>query len=306
MIEEPSPSVATDPPMAGPIPELDAMGVRYSMEYGPARSRFIRIFQIPWTPAQWVGVVHREGQWLGVCCGTISAIRDRIMSALADGGWVTPRDLEGIIELLKSHDGFEEWFAEGFTPDGDTLTNPLYMLARVWEVVKTRRWASWMDVPAKKNPNRRLENAAHNLEESLRMYGFVQMYHSSGDHPESLDGLDKEAQRKAEFLHHRDVNLTLSRVLPALREFTDTLKWKVLLPIQGFGIVRKSDREVVLDTRGGPAIYLDEAEAQRVIGFWCTNDQDNAPKPEDFEIRALEVSMEHGIKFVEGSRDGQG
>lgn len=293
--EEVPPSETPDPPMSGPLPELDALGVRYHMEYGPARARFVNNVCIPWTPAQWVGIVHREGEWLGVCCGTISAIRDCIMSLLANGGWASMRELAEIVELMKTHDGFMEWFDAGFTPDQDTLTNPLYLLVQVWNVVKDRRWASWMDVPAKRTPERRRETCAHTLENALRMYGYVQMFHSSGDHP------DEEAKRKAEFRHRQDETLTLSRVVPALREFTDSLKWKMCLPIEGVAIVRRDDREVILDTRGGPCIYLDEAEAREIIAFWCTNDQSHnepAPKAEDFELRRVTVSMNTGVEFV--------
>lgn len=292
--EVPAPT-PSDEPMSGPLPELDALGVRYHMEYGPARARFVDNVCIPWTPAQWVGVLHREGQWLGTCCGTISAIRDSLMQLLADGGWVSMRNLSEIIELMKTHDGFMDWFEPGFTPDGDTLTNPLYLLVQVWDVVKDRRWASWLDVPARKTPERRRETSARTLENALRMYGYIQMFHSSGEQP------DKEAQRRSEFRHQRDVQITLSRVVPALREFTESLKEKMVLPIEGVAIVRRDDREVVLDTRGGPAIYRDEAEANETIGFWCTNDQNHpepAPKPEDFELRPVTVSMNTGVEFV--------
>ena len=281
--------------MAGPLPELDALGVRYHMEYGPARARYVNNVCIPWTPAQWVGVLHREGQWLGICCGTISAIRDSLMQFLADGGWVSMRNLSEVIELMKTHDGFMEWFVPGFTPDRDTLTNPLYLLVQVWDVVKDRRWASWLDVPAKKSPKRQFESVAHTLENALRMYGYVEMFHSSGDHP------DKEADIKANFRHQRDVQIALSRVVPALREFTDSLKWKMCLPIEGVAIVRRDDREVVLDTRGGPCIYPNDAEANEIIAFWCTNDQGHrepAPKPEDFELRPVTVSMDTGVEFT--------
>ena len=288
---------ASDEPMSGPIPELDAMGVRYHMEYGPARSRFVNNVCIPWTPAQWVGILHREGEWLGTCCGTISAIRDNLMQLLADGGWVSMRNLSEVIDLMKTHDGFMEWFEPGFTPDEESLTNPLYLLVRVWNVVKDRRWASWMDLPPKLTPERRRETCGRTLENALRMYGYVQMFHSSGDHP------DKEAQRPALFRHQRDEQITLSRVVPALREFTESLKWKMCIPIEGVAIVRRDDREVVLDTRGGPAIYLDEAEANETIVFWCTNDQkgrddEPSPKPEDFELRPVTVSMNAGVEFV--------
>jgi hypothetical protein len=284
----------SDERMAGPLPELDALGVRYHMEYGAARARFVKAVCIPWSPSQWVGVLHREGQWLSTCCGTISAIRDRLMTILADGGWVSVEDLSGIISLMKAHDGFMDWFMSGFTPDPDTLTNPLYLLVQVWNVVKDRQWASWVDVPARKTPERLFKSSAHSLENALRMYGYFEMFHSSGDHP------DKEAQRRANFQHQRDVTLALSRVVPALVEFTESLKWKACLPLGGIAIVRRDDRDVVLDTRGGPAIYADENEANEVIAFWCTNDQNHpepAPKTEDFEIRPVTVSMNTGIEF---------
>lgn len=283
---------------SGPIPELDALGVPYHMEYGPARARFVRNFQIPWTPTQWVGVVHREGQWLGVCCGIISAIRDCLMSFLANGGWVTPRELEEVIGLLRTHDGFMEWFEAGFTPDPDTRTNPLYLLVRVWDAVKDRQWASWMDVP-ERDRKRSCETAARSLEDALRVYGYVEMFHSSTDH------LDEDAKRKANVRHQLDVSIALSRVIPALREFTDSLKWRTGLPIDGVAIVRKEDRGVVLDTRRGPCIYPDETEANKTVEFWCTNDQDNQghgpPKPEDFELRPVRVTLQKGIEFLDSS-----
>lgn len=289
----------TDEPMAGPIPELDALGVRYHMEYGAARARFINNIQIPWTAVQWVGVIHREGEWLGTCCGTISAIRDHLMSAMANGGWVSPSELQGIIDLLKSHDGFMDWFEPGFTPDDDTLTNPLYLLVRMWDAVKGRRWASWMDVPTAHSPERRQELSGHSLEKALRLYNIVEMFHSSGGYQDTEEG--RKAARRSQFSHNVQSQVAMARVLPALQAFTESLKWKALLPIQGFGLVRKSDREVVLDTVGGPAIYSTREEALEIIGFWCTNDQDKAPKADDFEIRPLEVSKEHGIKFMEES-----
>lgn len=285
----------SDEPMSGPLPELDALGVRYHMEYGPARARFVNNVCIPWTPAQWVGVIHREGQWLGTCCGTISAIRVRLMQLLAEGGWASMRNLSEIIELMKSHDGFMDWFESGFTPDKDTLTNPLYLLVQVWDVVKDRRWASWLDVPAKLTPERRQETCGRTLGKALSYYNMVRMFHV-GDYQ------DEAEKAKAQFRHNRDVTLALSRVVPALKEFRDSIHCRVLNPIEGVAIVRRNDRGVVLDTIGGPAIYQDEAEATKTIGYWCTNDQkiqgEEPPKTEDFELRRVMVTLHGGVEFV--------
>ena len=281
--------------MAGPISELDALGVKYHMHYGASRSHYVDKVCIPWSPAQWVGVLHREGQWLGACCGTISSIRDRLMQALADGGWVSMGDLASIIELMRSHDGFSDWFEDEFSPVEDNLADPLYLLARIWAVVKTRRWASWLDVPAKKTPERRVETSGRTLERALEYSNIVGMYHP-GDYE------DPAAMARAEFRHNRDVMTALARVIPALKLFTESLEGRIPQPIRGCAIVRKDDREVVLDTIGGPAIYQSEDEANEVLGYWCTNDQkrqeEDPPKREDFEVRPVQVSVDSGVAFT--------
>lgn len=296
-----SPSKTSDnEPMAGPLPELDALGVTYQMQWGPSRARYVDKVCIPWTPAQWVGVIHRDGQWLGSCCGIISAIRDNLMQLLADGGWASMEDFAKIIGLMKSHDGFMDWFEPDFVPTKDTLTDPLYLLVQVWNVVKDRRWASWMDVPAKLTPEHRRETVGVALEHALWSYNVTSMFHSLGD-PSDHDEAHKEARRRSQFRHDRDMSIALSRVIPALREFTESIEQKVATPVEGRAIVRRDDRDVVLETRGGPAIYAEESEAVETIAYWCTNDQKrdgDAPKAEDFEIRPVTVSMNTGVVFL--------
>lgn len=286
--------------MSGPVPELESLGVPYRTMYGTARSIYVDKLQIPWTPEQWVGVIHREGQWLGVCCGVVSAIRDHLMSALANGGWVSPQDLENIIKLMKSHDGFDEWFLPEFVLDDDTLANPLYLLVRMWDAVKDRRWASWVDVPEKRSMLLRQELAGETLEGALRWFNVVELYQNCrGTRRQDTDE-EQESSRNSTSRYLVRSELALARVLPALAAFTNSLKWRTAFPIDGFAIVRKDDRDVVVETPDGHAIYGTDDEALDVVGFWCTNDQDNAPKVDDFEIRPVEVSAQRGIVFKDG------
>lgn len=276
---------------SGPLPELDALGVRYHMEYGDARERFVRSVHIPWTPEQWVGVLHREGPWLSVCCANISTIRDTLMQVLAEGGWMEMRNLELVAKLLESHDGFMGWFNKGFIPTKETLKDPLYLLVQIWAVVKDKRWASWLDVSGKSTAERQVEKSGASLERALRGYNFISAFHVG-------EYTTPEAQAKAQFRHDMESALALARVLPALRMFTDSLDGRVKESIQGLALVRKDNRDVVLDTIGGFAIYMSETEANEVIRFWCTNNQENAPKKSDFELRPVRVTLKKGLEFI--------
>lgn len=278
--------------MSGPFPELDALGVRYHAGYGTARANFVQNICIPWKPSQWAGVVHREGQWLGTCCSTISNIRDRLLQILADGGWVGTRDFATLIDYLKSHDGFAEWFEDGFVPTEETTANPLYLLVRVWAVVKNKRWASWLDVPGE--PGQRADRPGRSLELALGYYNMVGAFHPAHHENER----DRE---RAEFDHKVQMRLALARVIPPLRALTEELAKNPMPGVGGVAIVRKTDRDTVLETVGGPAIYVDVARAKEIIDFWCTNDQTvhgkAPPKAEDFEVRPVTVDLDHGIVF---------
>ena len=275
-----------------PIPELDALGVKYTMMYGTARARFVERVCIPWTPEQWVGVLHREGQWLSVCCGNISAIRDQLMQALADGGWIGMRELERVNHLMETHDGFDTWYEAGFVPTQETLDDPMYLLTRIWAVVKPLRWASWMDVPVNLTPEREKALLGRRLEEALSTYNTVQMFHVG-------EYTTPEGKAKAQFRHDREVTLAMQWVKSSLRAFTDQFKELSSGPgVHGMAIVRKDSRDEVVEGRGGPVIVGDVAAANECIAYWCTNDQEKAPKAEDFEVRPVYVSVDKGIEFV--------
>ena len=298
--QEISPNPNTpNPTIQSPIPELDALGVRYHMEYGQARSRYLRSVCLPWTPEQWVGVLHREGQWLPTCCANISAIRSYLMSALADGGWLDMRVLSDIIDLLSSHDSFSDWFEIGFTPEAETLEDPLYIFPEIWRIAKDRRWASWMEVPYKRSTEGAMDLSGRDLEKALSYYNSISLLHVG-------DWATPELKVKAQFRHDHQMIEAVARVVPSLKKFTDSLAGKTLSPLEGFAIVSKNDRDEILETRGGAAIYHSMANAEDTINYWCTNDQDKDGEPyarkEDFEIRPVIVSMETGVIFQDISR----
>jgi hypothetical protein len=231
-----------------------------------------------------------------VCCGTISSIRDNLIGALADGGWVDMRNLVQIINLMKSHDGFDDWFEPGFTPTAETLQNPLYLLVQIWDVVKDLRWASWLDVPKKRDPENKAKHSGHALEFALKLYGLVTMFHVG-------EYRDPEDKARAQFRHDREAALALAGVIPALRDFTRYVENLPRTPILGFAVVFKTDRDTVCDTAGGTAIYETEAQAKEVIDYWCTNDHDDAPKPEDFELRPVSVTWDTGLVFTDNKEN---
>lgn len=274
----------------GPVPELDALHVRYHMEYGKGREQYVQTIRIPWNGKQWMSVLNKEGPWLPMCCGNISAIRDHLISTLREDGWLDMSGLSEVIELLNSHDGFDDWFKKGFKPTDDVLRDPMYKLVQIWDAVKDRRAVTWKDEPhvAKDAP-------ADELEHTLRGYNILRIFHAG-----HYD--DPEEQKRHEYEHDQLRVLALGKVFGPLmalhREFTEKY---LSMVVPGFAVVHKDHPDKPMETRGGPAIYGTMQEAEEVIGWWVkdqrNNGHDDKMVREEFIIRPCRMTVEKGVEF---------
>lgn len=61
--------------------------------------------QLNLTPEQWVGLLDKEGAWLPICCGSISAARDVLTTCLRESGRFRRSDAITIICEIADHDG---------------------------------------------------------------------------------------------------------------------------------------------------------------------------------------------------------
>src|ERR1035437_7587895 len=65
---------------------------------------------LPLSPAEWCSLAMREGEnYVGGCCGNMSALQDVINGVFRDSGTVNSATLLSIAELALDHDVFEEF-----------------------------------------------------------------------------------------------------------------------------------------------------------------------------------------------------
>jgi len=274
----------------GPVPELDILRVRYHMEYGKGREQYVRSIRIPWNGKQWMSVLNKEGPWLPMCCGNISAIRDYLIATLREDGWLDVSRLADIIGLLKSHDGFDEWFKDEFKPTEEVLRDPMYKLVQAWNAVKDRRMVPWQDKPRVGR-----DNPAEELEKALGGYNIQELFHM-GTYQ------DPDEQKRHEYEHERDRVLALGKVFGPLRTmYQNFIEKHMSVVVEGFAIVHKSQPNKPLDTRGGPAVYGTLKEAEEIVGWWVkdqeSNGHDDKMVREDFSIHPCRMTIEKGIEI---------
>ena len=218
----------------------------------------IRSLLPPWTPAQWFAVIHREGEWLGTCCGQISAARDILISAIPDGGWIDSRPFMELLGTLSSHDGFEDLLSNPQVYVEKSPNDPLGQLGLVWPHVRER--LADREPPPVSNGPLTVREAWSTLSRISTAMWYVSAF-SRDDNPEAAAS-DKLF-----------CDMCISRVLPAL-----SVLWKDLPnyfangPITALAAVRDESPEEILNLRRGPAIFKDVAHLKDTASIWCKSD----------------------------------
>ncbi len=63
----------------------------------------IKDIKLPFSPEVWVDLCNSEGEYLPMCCANISSIRDMLMGALREGGYMSCADLSECARLAEEH-----------------------------------------------------------------------------------------------------------------------------------------------------------------------------------------------------------
>lgn len=270
----------------------------------------IRAFKLPFTAEEWLDIVNKEGNFLPMCCATISNARDILIAQLREDRYIDCSEALQFTELLGSHDGFE-WLRGDEEPKESNhrgwnkSADPFYKFWRIWRVIRPHANLLYSLGRPKVEPNKN-PDYVHPIHEALGVAhgGLDALYYALScfgrgqqDDPDWMKQ-QRVAQRK----------LIIARTLPALRSVLDHIGHIDFGDYDGFAICSKESPSHVVSNRLGHCIFQSEKDAQDMIDAWANpEDHEKEPPPhrkkirDSVIIRPVRVSSRTGLTFTDGS-----
>jgi hypothetical protein len=266
----------------------------------------ISSFKLPFTAEDWLDLMNKEGEFLGMCCATISNARDILLSQLREDQTISCAETFQFIELLGSHDSFE-WLRSDDEPDDsvvDKAKNPIYRLWKVWQVIKPHANLLRSDRP-KIEPNKN-PDFMHPVHEALGVAhrGIDALYFAVGCFGRGQPD-DPEWMKQQQIASRK---LIIARTLPSLRAVLDHISHLDLGDYDGFAICSSKEPSHVVSNRLGHCIFQNADEAQKMIDAWAKPEDHEKEPPAHREkirssvvVRPVRVSTEKGVVFTDGN-----
>jgi hypothetical protein len=289
----------------------------YVGKVGPDRVRrdlpIIEQILPPFSSDEWLDLISSDSELLGACCGTISAARDVIYGRLRQGRWMYGEQVWEFFATLAHHDGFEymlrkdderykEWDAEHYF--GDEKNDAIYRFWKTFDVVKDHvRMKPPHTTPYPEDSSIRepLRMSLSTLDGALNSLYWATSCFSKED-PESPSPQWMLDQKRAAR------QLTIARLMPALRDVLDHIDTLDLGDFEGFAVVKKEEPDEVCRNGAGACLYTTEAQAKDMIEGWAKardeKDPDEIPDHyvcprETTLIRPVSVSSKTGLTFLD-------
>jgi hypothetical protein len=289
-------------------------GSEYVGPVGPERHveprNYVEAIKIPFSGDEWIDLMSTEGNALGACCATISNARDILLGQLRGDRWIDGGELWEFVELLAHHDGFEymlpqtdenfeEWKSYNFAEPKD---DPIY---RLWEIYdKTKEHfvvrKPHVDPYAEDAPIREPIQAAL----SLLYSGITGLYWSTSCFERDDEDRNPAWMKQQKHAHRQ---LTIARLLPALRDVLQHVDSLDMGDFDGFAVCKVDEPTAVLDNRMGLCVFHTKKEAQKMIDAWAKTEDENV---EDMGrrdirkktmIRPVHVSSKTGLTFKDAT-----
>jgi hypothetical protein len=232
------------------------------------------------TPEEWIGVLDKEGEYLPMCCGNISRVRDILFDAIRESGDIRCEELYEAVTLLKNHGDCGE-IDEG---------GPLAKLAKVWETIEPDAHCHargvTKDVDNVKEAICTIANATHILAW------------------EDLFNKDERQKYESGIIWRRH----LPRLVPAITTLYNHLKELEYPPVLGYAVYclfteEGVEKDEIVDLRsGGYAIYRTPKEAKELadhLNQFNENKEGGRIQVQNYVIREVRVSLEKGIEITQ-------
>lgn len=261
------------------------------------RSVFVNL-----TPADWCSVAMRDGdQYMGGCCGTMSAFQDVINGIFRDGGDADASDLYKLGHYAKAHpDGFELWNRRMTQAKFDAACGrwdelpALDKLGLVWQAVrdKVKPYSHVLEpIVQEDRPDLDETREMDELFNSL----YLQRYSSFQRGTE-----DKNGQHAANAVHE------MAKAFPGAKKLYERLQ-SDFTSWSGFALVESKRPAVVCHNSFGLCLYNTREDAEEVLRLLDRDErsekqdrsapQKGARASELMRIRPATVSVQRGVEL---------
>lgn len=240
------------------------LGVEVETHYGDGDR--VNKVRFDLTPATWADLANKEGKLLPVCCANVSAIRDEMIDAMREDGWMRADEMQKVVANMSGHE----------YPDG----HPVAKVAAAWRALEGKIELGRQATADLSEPSDVATCA--NYSKVLRFCSEFAFNHICSNWGE--DDHDRAAH-----------NAALCELIPIVKALGESIHRSGFPPVEGYAIVRQSTRHIYGMLRG-LAVFPTLAEAEEVMARWLKTGQ---VKPKVAEVRAARVSWEHGIELLD-------
>ena len=276
--------------------------------------------RLPLTPRDWCRLCMREGEdylsiptsegprhedseYIGGCCGTMSAIQDTLNGWFRDGGWVNVDEFVQMGDAMRDHGDWEffeelslETLAERVDACVELQKNPptaVYTtawgkLGLLYQLVKNHHVPEIPKAPG---------NQADELQSAFRLVSRMSWAYGIGD-------LFTNSQTTKTTKNAGEL-VGFHRFVPALKLVAERAHEIIPEPIEGWALVDLQVGEgEVAENRMGMCVYATKPEAQNILDLF-TKARDQYEEPNrvlenaQFKLRAVRISWEKGLEFLD-------
>jgi hypothetical protein len=215
----------------------------------------------------WADLANKEGELLAACCANISTIRDQLIDAMRDDGWMDAESLQVCVVNMDGHSWEED--------------HPVSKLKQVYDALEPH--LKMRDL---------LSTAPDSVKGAVSRVWFSDIWKFCAEFGSDsmYSGWGENAQQRATH------NKRLYDIMPTIRNLYKFLEDTKFGPAHGFALVRVANGELYEFYGRGLALFRNEDEARQCRERWINSEQ---VKPEDVEIKAVRVSLEHGVEFID-------
>lgn len=249
---------------------------------------------LPLGAEEWMAMGMREGdEYIGGCCGNLSASQDIMTGVFRDGGWIEGADLLTIGDWVGGHDGFE-WDFEDVS-DEEFHTRIQRLQAVIAKGQQPRPWPVIGLVYRAVEPMLKLTQS----HEPIDRNGPSEERPHTTEEGDLVTVLERELSymtwadllRRSDDIisHERQMLLKRAKVLPLAQRLAQKLQEHAEEEYDGFALVAPGTDRVLSNYRG-LCVYGSEEEAQHVLDVWARMDD----QPEG-EIVPCKTTLQQGL-----------
>ena len=219
--------------------------------------------KLDFSSREWADLADANGKLLTACCANISAIRNIIIGAKREGGFIKVEDLLEVVNMQAGH-GFE-----------DSPNHPITRMVTLWNTIKDDVKKMYEPLSCDINDPKDAISSLYNVSATL---SWDEIFSHEGESDDSR--ISRHALRES----------SLFTLAGAVNTLYSKMKDLSFGTVSGFAVVNAKKEVVRLSN--GLAVFAAESSAQEMANEWTKHSKAT------FSVAPVKVSMEKGIEFV--------